>query len=335
MDFAAYRDKDPDYRSATRDVARLVDELVDEGVDGLVVDLRGNGGGSLMEARELAGLFLGPGPVVQIRDAAGRVQVLSNDAPARYEGPLAVLVDRISASASEIFAGAVQDRGRGLVLGARTFGKGTVQEILPLAEGQLKLTHSKFYRASGGSTQNRGVLPDLPFPPTYDAEVIGESALDDALPWDSIEAVVSPPGDGLAEVLAGLLSRHQTRVDEDADFRRAAELLAFREERRQETRVSLSQEARQRRLDEIEAAHDAIQERWREAKGEPAPEEDGEPDEEELRQSATARMLNPHRATADAYQREACEVLADLIETGATLPEDPWMRAPGAERGGN
>jgi carboxyl-terminal processing protease len=160
IDFEAMRRGDKDYKSTTRDVKKLLQELQDEGVDGLVVDLRNNGGGSLQEANELTGLFIEYGPTVQIRHSSRRVwrdgKRLKSD---YYEGPLVVLINRLSASASEIFAGAIQDYERGIIVGDRSFGKGTVQTLSPLTEGQLKITESKFYRISGDSTQHRGVVP--------------------------------------------------------------------------------------------------------------------------------------------------------------------------------
>lgn len=330
LDFKAYNAKDPDYRSATRDVARLVQELAAQHVDGLVVDLRDNGGGSLLEAQDLAGLFLGRGPVVQIRNAAGQVEVLRGDQPALYQGPLAVLVNRLSASASEIFAAAVQDRGRGPILGGRTFGKGTVQQVVPLEEGQLKLTEAKFYRVSGGSTQHRGVLPDVPLPETYDDDVIGESALDDALPWDSIEAAQPAPPAGLAALSSELLRRHEARTATDPDFRRAAELLAFQEEQRKQTRISLNEAVRRQQRDDLEARRRAIDARWRAARGEAPATTDAAEEEAAAEREAARRMLDPHKKEADAYQREACEVLVDLIASGATrAPGPPWIAGAG------
>ena len=178
---------DPSYRSTTGDVARLVRELEAEGMDGLVIDLRNNGGGSLQEADKLTGLFIKSGPTVQVRAARKRANVYADDDDSLvWDGPLAVMVNRLSASASEIFAGAIQDYQRGVIVGGRTFGKGTVQTLVPLNRGQLKITAAKFYRISGQSTQNRGVLPDIEFPDLYDVDHIGESSLEDAMPWDDI-----------------------------------------------------------------------------------------------------------------------------------------------------
>jgi carboxyl-terminal processing protease len=187
---------DDDYRSTTRDVERLIGELKKEGpLDGLILDLRGDGGGFLPEAQALTGLFIDKGPVVQLKDSTGRTEVLDDPRPGKaYDGPLVVLIDRYSASASEIFAGAMQDYGRGYVVGQRSFGKGTVQSLIPLenrwsqrpAEGQLTVTIGKFYRVTGESTQHRGVEPDIQLPSLIDMDEVGESSLDAALPWDRI-----------------------------------------------------------------------------------------------------------------------------------------------------
>src|SRR5690242_15099522 len=197
QDIAAQNAGDENYRSTTRDVAKLLRELKSENIDGLVLDLRGDGGGYLPEATALTGLFINHGPVVQLRDTSGRLEVLDDpeSAPA-YDGPLAVLVDRMSASASEIFAGAIQDYHRGLIIGQTTFGKGTVQNLVKLdrwsnepVNGQLTVTIGKFYRITGESTQHRGVEPDVPLVSLLDTKEIGESALESALPWDRITGV--------------------------------------------------------------------------------------------------------------------------------------------------
>ncbi len=197
-DFGGESRGEVNFRSTTRDVKRLLREMVAEDVDGVVVDLRGNGGGSLIEATELTGLFIDRGPVVQVKDSFGKVEVEQDDDPgAAYKGPLAVLVDRNSASASEIFAGAIQDYGRGIVIGEPTFGKGTVQTLVDLGRyvpnsdddlGRLRLTMAQFFRVEGGSTQHKGVVPDIEFPTAFLASEHGERSLDNALQWDSIEA---------------------------------------------------------------------------------------------------------------------------------------------------
>ena len=219
-DFTAKQAGDPNYRSTTRDVKLLLEGLKKEKVKGLIIDLRNNGGGSLQEAYELFGLFISRGPVVQIRSAGGRTDVRGDRDPSiAWESPMAVLVNRLSASASEIFAGAVQDYGRGLVIGSQTFGKGTVQALLPVDNGQLKLTIAKFYRISGQSTQHQGVIPDINFPSAFDPNEIGESALDTALPWDQIRSLRYDLMDNPQSRVRQLTDRHQERIKNDPNFK--------------------------------------------------------------------------------------------------------------------
>ena len=207
---------------------KLLGDLVAQGVEGIVIDLRDNGGGSLQEAKTLTGLFIDRGPTVQILTKSNRLDILHDmDIRTVYDGPLAVLVNRLSASASEIFAGAIQDYDRGLIVGGQSFGKGTVQSLTPLRHGQLKLTESKFYRVSGDSTQHRGILPDIEFPATYNNELVGESTLDHALPWDRIRAVNFDAFQDLDSMLPALRQRHQTRIKNDPDFLYLQEELAL------------------------------------------------------------------------------------------------------------
>lgn len=229
QDIAAQNAGDENYRSTTHDVLKLLRELKGENVDGLLVDLRGDGGGYLPEATALTGLFINHGPVVQLRDTAGRLEVLDDPEPApAYDGPLAVLVDRLSASASEIFAGAIQDYHRGVILGQTTFGKGTVQNLVPLdrwstkpVNGQLTVTIGKFYRVTGESTQHRGVEPDVPLASPLDTKEVGESALDSALPWDRIAGVPFRVSVGSASVppVTALAVEESTRAQRDPDYR--------------------------------------------------------------------------------------------------------------------
>ena len=223
FDFEAASRGEEDFKSSTSDVRILLEELKEEGVDGVVVDLRNNGGGSLGEANQLVGLFIETGATVQIRYSGIRNGFTrpfgDNDPEVSYDGPLAVLVNRTSASASEIFAGAIQDYQRGIVLGGQTFGKGTVQEIIPMDYGQVKLTRSKFYRISGASTQHRGVIPDIEFPDFYDAyEDIGESSLDGALPWDTVRPVEYRAYHPIQASVPQLKSMHEERAKTSPDF---------------------------------------------------------------------------------------------------------------------
>jgi carboxyl-terminal processing protease len=250
MDFEAYRARDPDYKSTTRDVLRLLRELEEQQVDGILLDLRNNGGGSLQEATTLTDLFIDYGPVVQIRDANGRVNRYHRASrPAEYSGPLLVLINRLSASASEILAGALQDYGRALIVGTQSFGKGTVQEIADLSSGQLKLTISKFYRVSGDSTQHRGVLPDIAFPSLYDVEEVGESQQDNVLSWDRIHRVPHKFDNSLAPYIALLTDAHQQRIEQDPDFTHMFERVALSDDWRAETEISLNLSKRKARSD--------------------------------------------------------------------------------------
>src|SRR5579871_4304085 len=229
QDIAAQNAGDQNYRSTTRDVLKLIKELQTENIDGLVLDLRGDGGGYLPEATALTGLFIDHGPVVQLRDTTGRLEVLDDPEPApAYTGPLAVLVDRFSASASEIIAGAIQDYHRGMILGQNTFGKGTVQNLVPLdrwskepVNGQLTVTIGKFYRVTGESTQHRGVEPDIPLASVLDTKEVGESALESSLPWDRIAGVPYRSSTALAAEppVAALASAEDARAQHDPDYR--------------------------------------------------------------------------------------------------------------------
>lgn len=254
VDFAAQRAGDPNYKSTATDVKRLIAELRDAKVNGLVLDLRNNGGGALGEAIRLVGLFIRTGPVVQIRDGRGVIGVRSDTDPGIvYDGPLAVLVNRLSASASEIFAGAVQDYGRGLVLGVQTFGKGTVQTLMPMSRGHLKLTQAKFYRISGESTQHRGVIPDIELPGMIDKTEVGESALDHALAWDVIDrARYARTGDP-APLLEELRRRHHKRTQADPDFSHLMARIERLRRERGEATVSLSEKTRRtmKKTDEV------------------------------------------------------------------------------------
>jgi carboxyl-terminal processing protease len=228
-DIDAQNAGDPNYRSTTRDVLRLVNELKAENIDGLVLDLRNDGGGYLPEATALTGLFIDHGPVVQLRDTSGRLEVLDDEPDTKaYDGPLAVLVDRLSASASEIFAGAIQDYHRGVILGQTTFGKGTVQNLVQLdrwsskpVNGQLTVTIGKFYRVTGESTQHRGVEPDVPLASLLDTKEVGESALESALPWDRIAGVPfkASAGSGTAPPVAALATEEDVRSQRDPDYK--------------------------------------------------------------------------------------------------------------------
>ncbi len=253
-DFDAYNRKDPNYKSTTRDVANLLNELQKQNVDGVILDLRNNGGGSLQEVVKTTDLFINPGPVVQIRKNNQIFPGYRSRSKPVYDGPLLVLINRLSASASEIFAGAIQDYGRGLVVGTQSYGKGTVQALLPLHEGQIKLTESKFYRVSGDSTQHRGVLPDITLPSIYNVEDIGESSQEYALPWDQVRATPVPRHGNFEPLIGELRNRYQTRAATDPDHILLVKELELNRQRREKKEVSLNLEQRRQEQTDYETA---------------------------------------------------------------------------------
>jgi carboxyl-terminal processing protease len=263
QDFEARRKGEKEFKSAKRDVARILGELKKEKVDNVLIDLRNNGGGSLTEAVELTGLFIDKGPVVQQRTAEGRVEV-ENDTNAglAWDGPMGVLINRGSASASEIFAAAIQDYGRGLVIGEPSFGKGTVQTLINLDRfsqsekvryGELKMTIAQFFRINGGTTQLRGVAPDIKLPVLSDIENFGESAYDNALPWVAIRPATYVPLGDLRELVAPLQKRHEARIAKDKDFQYLQEDIAEVLKLRKENAISLNEAVRKKERDAQDA----------------------------------------------------------------------------------
>ncbi len=279
-DYRALSNGDKDYTSTTKDVKRLIGELEEQGIDGLIMDLRNNGGGHLTEATALSGLFIDNGPVVQLRNSTGRISRLDDPDPVprvAYNGPLGVLVNRYSASASEIFAAAMQDYARGVIIGQQTFGKGTVQNLYSLDQyvrhpedeglGQLTLTIGKYYRVTGESTQHRGVDPDIRLPSHIDVEVVGESVRESALPWDTIRTTKFRAGDPLDSTISTLMANHISRSEHDPDFQylvegirdieavRARKTVALNIDKRREER----EESIARRLERENARRAALQ----------------------------------------------------------------------------
>lgn len=250
-DFDARRSGDKNYRSASRDVAKLLEELKKEQVDSVVIDLRNNGGGSLPQAIEMTGQFVGKGPVLQQRNQEGEIKVNgSNSASAIWTGPLAVLINRGSASASEIFAAAIQDYGRGIVVGEPSFGKGTVQTVVNLDEeannskpefGELKMTVAQFFRIDGGTTQLRGVTPDVNLPGFSDLEAMGEASYDNALPWLQIKKADYAPLGDIKALLPQVQARHAERVANDTGFQRLVEDVTDLNQQRMKRTVSLNE----------------------------------------------------------------------------------------------
>ena len=262
-DFAAKQKGTSGYKSTSRDVAVLIKELKDKKVDAILMDLRNNGGGSLSEAIELTGFFTGKGPVVQVRDAKGQISVESSpQSQPAWEGPLAVLINRNSASASEIFAAAIQDYGRGLVLGEPSFGKGTVQTMIDLDRiaksekpqlGEIKLTIAQFFRINGGTTQLRGVTPDVMFPAVMETGDHGESSYDNALPWVQIPAARFSPNGSLQDLLPILVGQHRLRVKNEKDFQYLQEDIAEFNLKRKRNELSLNEAERRKEKQAQEA----------------------------------------------------------------------------------
>nr|WP_315250904.1 carboxy terminal-processing peptidase [uncultured Duganella sp.] len=263
MDFEARRKGDKDFKSATRDVKRLLVELKKEKVDNVLIDLRNNGGGSLSEAVELTGLFIDKGPVVMQRTGDNKVEVESDTDPGMaWDGPMGVLINRGSASASEIFAAAIQDYGRGIIIGEPSFGKGTVQTMFDLNRfapgektryGELKYTVAQFFRINGGTTQLRGVTPDIKLPTMGDSDQYGESSYENALPWTQIKPAIYIPAGEIKDILPLLDKRHEARVSKDKDFQYLAEDIALVKKQRKENSVSLNEAVRRKERDQQEA----------------------------------------------------------------------------------
>ncbi|MCP8686846.1 carboxy terminal-processing peptidase [Marinobacterium sedimentorum] len=311
IDFAALQSGDPNYKSTTRDVEKLIKELTEEGIQGLVIDLRDNGGGSLREANELVGLFISRGPTVQIRDPNGRIDILGDyDADVAYNGPLAVLVNRLSASASEIFAGAIQDYRRGAVVGSQTFGKGTVQSLHALRHGQLKMTHAKFYRISGDSTQHKGVVPDITLPSLYNEKDIGESALEGALPWDQVREVRHGKFIGVDNFLDELNQRHLKRVQTDPDFIFMREQVEHLAEAAKDKTIPLNETVLRRERDEAEQWQLDAQNRRRTLKQQPPLTALTEL-EDELKKDEQGRPISPE---STAQLEETGRILLDMVD---------------------
>ncbi len=315
LDFKAFRAGDPNYKSTTRDVKKLLTELQKEKVDGVIIDLRNNGGGSLQEATELTSLFIDKGPTVLVRNADGKVDVLEDENPgAFYKGPMALLVNRLSASASEIFAGAMQDYHRALIIGGQTFGKGTVQTIQPLNHGELKLTLAKFYRVSGQSTQHQGVLPDVAFPSIIDTKEIGESALPEAMPWDTIRPAIKPAADPFKPFLAQLKAEHDARVAKDAEFIFIRDKLALADKLMAEKTVSLNEAERRAQHADIDAKQLVMENARRQAKGEAPLKEMKKEDEDAL-------PVEPEKTKPedDAYLSETGRILLDYLKLNSQV----------------
>ncbi len=335
LDFNGRAKNLPDYRSSTRDVRRLIKEMQAEGIKGLIVDLRNNGGGSLLEATTLTGLFIDEGPVVQVRNSSGRISTEEDTDPGMaWDGPLAVLVNRYSASASEIFAAAIQDFGRGLIIGETTFGKGTVQNLVDLDDyappndsgkmGQLKITMAQFFRVNGGSTQNRGVEPDIRFPSAGDPEDYGERSLDNALPWTSIPTANYEREGELDRMVAVTDFRYQDRIASDQEF---SWLLSDVEEfnlNKDKKEISLLESTRREEMEKDEAKRKA-RKAARDDNGPLLEETDtladaGEPPEAGVDDDAATDEDEEEDDRPDLLLRESARIVGDMIELGNDEP---------------
>ena len=339
LDFNGRAQNKPDYRSSTRDVRKLIQELEEQGAVGIVLDLRNNGGGSLLEATTLTGLFIDKGPVVQVRNSSGRISLEEDVEPGMaWEGPLAVLVNRYSASASEIFAAAIQDYGRGVVIGETTFGKGTVQSLLDLDDyapsdkpgmGQLKITMAQFFRVNGGSTQNRGVVPDIRFPSAGDPDDYGERSMDNALPWTQIDAARYDPAGDMSQLVAVADNRYQGRIIESQEFEWLLSDIEDFNQHTEEKSVSLLESVGREKMNEEEQKK-AERKAQREVGG-PLLEEDsvladtvnpdlGEyPDMAEDEDSEAAEGEDEEEEGPDLLLREAARIVADMFELGSDM----------------
>ena len=331
LDFNGRAKNLPDYRSSTRDVRNLIVEMKTEGIEGLIVDLRNNGGGSLLEATTLTGLFIDEGPVVQVRNSSGRISTEEDTDPGMaWEGPMLVLVNRYSASASEIFAAAIQDYGRGLIVGETTFGKGTVQNLVDLDDyapssdvgkmGQLKITMAQFFRVNGGSTQNRGVEPDISFPSAGDKEDYGERSLKNALPWTSIPSARYQREGNLDRMVAVADFRYQVRIASNQEFGWLISDVEDFNLNKDKKEISLLETTRREEMEKDEAKREA-RKAARESNGPLLDDSD-----------ALADAGEPVEATVDADEeeddddrpdlllRESARIVGDMIELNSDEP---------------
>lgn len=335
QDFAARQNGDKDFRSATRDVSRLLEELKKEKVDGVLVDLRNNGGGSLDEAIELTGLFIDKGPVVQERDAQGVIKVDSDtNSGVAWNGPLAIVINRGSASASEIFAAAIQDYGRGIILGEQSYGKGTVQSVVDLDKlvkseppkfGQVKMTIAQFFRINGGTTQLKGVTPDIDLPSATDSENFGESSFDNALPWTQIKPADYSPVGNIKPLLGPLNASHQARTNKDKEFKYLKEDIAEFNAQRKKNLISLN-EAERRKEREQQEARAAAREKTDDANGaskKASMQDDGLQANERNLDSDLA-LEKERKNSKDILLNEAANILSDHVKM---IKSDPKLAA--------
>lgn len=313
-DFEGAQHKEKEFSSTTRDVQKLINELRQENVDGIVIDLRNNGGGSLTEAVSLTGLFISKGPVVQVKEGQGEIDIqMDRDPSISYDGPLAVMVNRFSASASEIFAAAIQDYQRGIIVGEQTYGKGTVQTLIGLNDavpketdqlGQVKLTVAKFYRVNGSSTQIKGVMPDLILPSAFKQNEYGESSQPAALPWDQIASAkydVTP--DVNATVLKQLNDKYSQRLKSDEELKQLVKTLDEFKIARENKIISLEETKRKVERADAEKKRLAMKQLG----------EDLEEEEDETSKDTTDTAKDIKKKK-DIYLKETGRMLVDYIQ---------------------
>ena len=310
-DFKGMSAGNQDYKSTTKDVRKLIGELLVEGVKGIIIDLRDNGGGSLQEANSLTGLFIGLGPTVLVRSAGGRVDIIRDHDPKLvYSGPLVVLVNRMSASASEIFAGAIQDYNRGIILGSQTFGKGTVQSLMPLPKGQLKATTAKYYRISGQSTQNKGVIPDLEYPDVFNVDDIGESSLPEVMAWDRINSIPYQTYYDMADLLPRLRQKYNDRMRLNPHYFYVLERKKRFEEMSSRKEVSLSESKRSQESEQADQWRLELENKLRRDFNKPPLES-----LDDLKEDAHGIDSEDNSEEKEDYmQLQAAEVFVDFIE---------------------
>jgi carboxyl-terminal processing protease len=313
-DFEGAQQKEKEFSSTTRDVQKLITELQGENVDGIVIDLRNNGGGSLTEAVSLTGLFINRGPVVQVKEGQGDIQVeTDNDPMIAYNGPMAVMVNRFSASASEIFAAAIQDYKRGIIVGEQTYGKGTVQTLIDLNQwapketdqlGQVKLTVAKFYRINGSSTQLKGVMPDLELPSAFKVNEYGEGSQPSALPWDQIPSSKYESTNNISEKIVGQLrDKYKQRLKSDEELKTLVKTIDEFKKARENKVVSLQESKRKVERDEAEKKRAALKQLG----------EDADDDEDEADTKVAAEAPKEAKKKKDIYITETGRMLTDLI----------------------
>jgi carboxyl-terminal processing protease len=314
-DFEGAQHREKEFSSTTRDVQKLITDLQASNVDGVVIDLRNNGGGSLTEAVSLTGLFINRGPVVQVKESQGEIEVQSDNDPAiAYDGPLAVMVNRFSASASEIFAAAIQDYKRGLIVGEQTYGKGTVQTLIDLNQwvpkeqdqlGQVKLTVAKFYRVNGSSTQLKGVTPDLELPTAFKINEYGEGSQPSALPWDQIASSRYEVTSNInPKIVDQIRDKHKHRLKSDEELKTLVKTLDDFKQARENKIVSLQESKRKAERDEAEKKRAAMKQLG---------EDNVDGDDEEETDSKVAEAPKDVKKKKDIYLTETGRILADLI----------------------